>query len=330
MMAAAVATHLIVLVSGMLSWPEWPLYQTVVLQYQLQNDLPADATHVHMAQACQGFDTRLGIHVCGRRLVDEICALRQPHHDRVSFIGISLGGLVARAAIAFGSSDDDRLCGMRYAHYISLGSPHLGVRIGMPAWQMALVRGGVLGETGRQLALQGSAQDWHLDHLLWGSSSGALLSAFETRTAVYNAQHDSRVPAYSAGISAPPSCDEDGDNNCRERDMANKFNAIGWRRIVLDDGDDTLFRNLAHSISSCSSFAYQRWIGSVYPHILGTVTAAAQQPRQPASMFIVWAHASIALSLVLAAVVTVVAAVFALTFVVSAVCLVRVLMQQNM
>ncbi|PNG98959.1 hypothetical protein TSOC_015273, partial [Tetrabaena socialis] len=74
-------------------------------------------------------ETYDGIDVCGRRLADEIRTVAAAHPDlqRISVIGHSMGGLLARYAIGLlYSPATGRIAGLAPAHFITLATPHVG------------------------------------------------------------------------------------------------------------------------------------------------------------------------------------------------------------
>jgi hypothetical protein len=88
------------------------------------------------------FRTLDGIDVGGHRLADEVRAFRlrpdMTSLDSISFIGDGIGGLYARYAIGvLLDNDGERLCqGLKPCNYISLSTPHLGVRGCVSLWQV--------------------------------------------------------------------------------------------------------------------------------------------------------------------------------------------------
>eukprot|EP00873_Tetraselmis_striata_P025598 jgi/Tetstr1/445862/TSEL_033502.t1 len=121
-------THLVVLVNGVRGHPsDWA---------QLLEGArgAAGLAHVtfHASRVNARRDTFEGIDVCGGRLAREVTDIvtgaSSPHrYTEISFIGHSMGGLVARHAI--GTLFDPRgalLLGLRPKHFITLATPHLG------------------------------------------------------------------------------------------------------------------------------------------------------------------------------------------------------------
>ncbi len=70
-----------------------------------------------------------GIDVCGQRLADEVRAVvaANPGLQRISVIGHSMGGLLARYAVgALFSPRDGTVCGLAPRHFVTLATPHMG------------------------------------------------------------------------------------------------------------------------------------------------------------------------------------------------------------
>ncbi|CAN6443776.1 unnamed protein product [Victoria cruziana] len=135
--------HLLVLVHGILASPSDWTYVEAELRRQLGSKFL-----VHASSANSYTKTLGGIDVAGRRLADEV---KQVVHDvesltRISFLAHSLGGLFARYAISVLYSQDhdltnDRrgnkensfspkpsIAGLEPVNFITLATPHLGVR----------------------------------------------------------------------------------------------------------------------------------------------------------------------------------------------------------
>jgi hypothetical protein len=104
------------------------------------------------------FRTLDGIDVGGHRLADEVRAFRlRPDMKSlqvISFIGDGIGGLYARYAIGvLLDSGGECLCqGLKAGNYISLSTPHLGVRGCVSIWQTFV--GELLFPTSKQMLLQ--------------------------------------------------------------------------------------------------------------------------------------------------------------------------------
>uniref|UniRef100_R7W8W1 DUF676 domain-containing protein n=1 Tax=Aegilops tauschii TaxID=37682 RepID=R7W8W1_AEGTA len=80
-----------------------------------------------------------GVDVMGERLADEVLDVisRKPELTKISFLAHSVGGLVARYAIAklyrhpnstFDSKAEGTICGLEAVNFITVATPHLGSR----------------------------------------------------------------------------------------------------------------------------------------------------------------------------------------------------------
>jgi hypothetical protein len=239
--------HVVLIVTGMLAWPF--LGATNRFREELSAGLGPEYL-VQVATACTGFDTLYGIDYCGRRLARELTRVSSSTADDLSMIGISLGGLVTRDALM----RTDKLVWRRLRHFVTLGSPHLGVRHDMPTWLPWLCR---WFPTGRQLILEESALTDLVTH-----RALVPLDRFHSLTTFYNTINDNRVPAYSASIRNTP-------NGTLEHDMAAKLNdGLQWERVALTFDGGWFDGWFAHSISSCSGFMHSRWSTTILPQIL--------------------------------------------------------------
>jgi len=118
--------HLIVLVNGL--WGRAKHWATV--ENELQKVLDSSSTVVHASRANQLFETYAGIDVCGSALADEVRRVAEKdRYDRISFVGHSMGGLIARNAIGklYHSNDEELLLGhLEPCHFVTLATPHVG------------------------------------------------------------------------------------------------------------------------------------------------------------------------------------------------------------
>jgi pimeloyl-ACP methyl ester carboxylesterase len=97
---------------------------------------------VHVARSVGGstFRSAMGLNPCsghmfagideaGERLAEEISVIASQYSGTISVVGVSLGGLVARYAIAaLFDRKTQRVAGLVPAHLVTLGTPHVGVR----------------------------------------------------------------------------------------------------------------------------------------------------------------------------------------------------------
>jgi hypothetical protein len=155
--------------------------------------------------------THDGIDVGGRRVADEIRQVIEAHGSKlqhISFIGFSLGGLYCRYAAAVLYDKETKLIGgLLPVHFITLATPHLGVRNSFPVERgFQLATGVIFGRTGRQLFMQDDAcllhemtQDGALPFI-------AALEAFPVRTLYANTCSDFQAsplpPPPHASVSA--------------------------------------------------------------------------------------------------------------------------------
>jgi pimeloyl-ACP methyl ester carboxylesterase len=203
-------THLIVLANGL--WGRsrhWSTVSSYITQ-ELGTRQHQTAHRVYVSTANQGFQTYRGVDVGGDRLkkeLDELVRREHPDADAVSFIGHSMGGLIARNAIAkaFDRETGKLLIGGRELeprHYISLATPHVGFGsdetcpldrawyIPFSRFLVPLVSSRVLGAAGRQFFLSDKEKV-----ILRMASHVELegLRAFRTRTLYANVSGDHLV-----------------------------------------------------------------------------------------------------------------------------------------
>ncbi|KAJ6801173.1 putative lipase [Iris pallida] len=153
--------HLLVLVHGIMSSPSDWTYAEAELKRQLRRNFL-----IYASSSNSFTKTFSGIDGAGRRLADEVLNLVQKTESlkKISFLAHSLGGLFARYAISIlYSSETGKLAGLEPVNFITLATPHLGVRgknqlpflLGVPileklAPSLAPI---LIGRTGRQLFL---------------------------------------------------------------------------------------------------------------------------------------------------------------------------------
>ncbi|KAL8225451.1 hypothetical protein R6Q57_018008 [Mikania cordata] len=128
-------THLVVMVNGLIgSAHNWRYAAKQFLKYY-----PEDII-VHCSERNSSFLTFNGVDVMGNRLANEVTSVikRHPNLQKISFIGHSLGGLIARYAIAKLYTQDstdnsclectssDRIAGLVPMNFITIATPHLG------------------------------------------------------------------------------------------------------------------------------------------------------------------------------------------------------------
>lgn len=211
--------HLIVLVNGLFG-SRWN-WDAMVSIMNTKFDL--SKTTIMVSRANEFSETYHGIDVCGRRLADEILDEVKKNHrlKRISIIGHSMGGLIARYAIGELFDPNVRtVAGLIPSHFLSLATPHLGCTVNPGPAQVPLLdwfsffsqsplgygtvklfSSFVLGQTGRQFFLQDQegpygipliyrlAHDWPDENKYFLSSLGS----FRTRTAYANRSWDHLV-----------------------------------------------------------------------------------------------------------------------------------------
>lgn len=126
--------HLLVMVHGILgSTTDW---QYAANEFVKQ--LPDDVI-VHCSEKNMNTLTLDGVDVMGERLADEVLDVisRKPELTKISFLAHSVGGLVARYAIAklyrhpnstFDTKAEGTICGLEALNFITVATPHLGSR----------------------------------------------------------------------------------------------------------------------------------------------------------------------------------------------------------
>eukprot|EP01114_Cavostelium_apophysatum_P023253 TRINITY_DN8707_c0_g1_i1.p1 TRINITY_DN8707_c0_g1~~TRINITY_DN8707_c0_g1_i1.p1 ORF type:complete len:353 (+),score=52.93 TRINITY_DN8707_c0_g1_i1:79-1137(+) len=127
-------THLIVFVHGFLGIPHTVAY----LSSQLKTKLGEESLAL-VSTSNQDFfsGTTQGIPVSGARLSKEITDVvsKTPSLQKISFVGVSLGGLIARYACGnLFDRGTGKIAGLDPTNYVSFASPHLGVRQGVSWW----------------------------------------------------------------------------------------------------------------------------------------------------------------------------------------------------
>lgn len=234
--------HLLVLVHGILASPTDWKYAEGELKAQLGNRYLVYASAVNSY-----LSTLNGIDSAGQRLAEEIGFIvkRTPSLRRISFLGHSLGGLFARYAIAMlyessaglpsqtgsrtigeelespgareaeNGSQKPTIAGLEPINFITLASPHLGVRgrqqlpflLGLPVLEKlaAPLAPFFVGSTGRQLFLtDGKPSDPPLLlRMATNCDEGQFISAlgaFKVRTLYANVSYDHMVGWRTASI----------------------------------------------------------------------------------------------------------------------------------
>lgn len=199
--AGARPEHLVVLVHGLHGSPN----SLRVLGEHLA-ELPAGrdgSLMVHLASS--NFDGYLrlllttadGVPAGGKRLADEVLDLkaRHPSLRKLSFVGLSLGGLYAREALSHLGTGTFQL-----VNFMTIASPHTGVRGHLNSVFQFALEVGAVGSTGRELllidgndTLLGMVSPRHLEPL----------QAFSKRLLCANVKYDDKVPRHAATLLPP-------------------------------------------------------------------------------------------------------------------------------
>lgn len=248
-------THLVVLVHGLVGSPSnWDITRAALARHA-----PADWTIV-TSSANSGGRTFDGVDACGERLAAEVrdavaAAGGSDRVDRISFVGHSLGGLIARHAAGLLFDPATRtIAGAPPAHYVSLATPHLGcahepdnpAQVPLIAWlkpPRPLAAAAVdraaksMGRTGAHFFLN----DGDPPLLLRMARDGAgvagdppflsALASFATRTAYANSSRDHLVGWAGSSLRHP-------------RDLP-ALGATKGRGVVRDDGREAAFAGAA-------------------------------------------------------------------------------------
>ncbi|KAK6130562.1 hypothetical protein DH2020_035708 [Rehmannia glutinosa] len=228
-------THLIVMVNGIIESAQNWRYAAKQFVKAYPNDVI-----VHCSESNSSMLTFDGVDVMGKRLADEVISVkdRHPNLQKISFVGHSLGGLVARYAVAElyrqdlirkhgeenGEDDSQKssledkprvnIAGLEPVNFITSATPHLGSRghkqvpvfCGFYTMEKLASRASwLLGRTGRHLFL--SDCDGGKPPLLLRMSSDSedlkfisALQSFKRRVAYANARFDHLVGWSSSSL----------------------------------------------------------------------------------------------------------------------------------
>lgn len=153
--------HLLILVHGILAKPsDWNY-----VKKELRNRLGGKFL-IHASAVNPLLNTLNGIEPAGRRLASEIeqIVVKVPSLKRISFVAHSLGGLFARYAVAmlytprddesiledlenrgevhpvFRGRQEPKIAGLEAVNFVTLASPHLGVRGKQQSWKKLQLR----------------------------------------------------------------------------------------------------------------------------------------------------------------------------------------------
>jgi hypothetical protein len=229
---AAAPEHLVLLVNGL----NGSRHNWRAIGGFLAAELDPAATLLHASTASEKGATYEGVDACGRRLAAEIEGLTAAHPSlrRISVVGHSMGGLVARFALGALFEDESRtVAGLAPCHFVSLATPHLGCAadpaspacVPMLAWGAAAPAAGpglgrllaalaapvsaaLFSRTGRQFFLADDPSAPLIRRLAADDAAAGLrclsaLAAFETRTAYANRSGDHLVGWANSSLRRP-------------------------------------------------------------------------------------------------------------------------------
>ncbi|KAL8754744.1 MAG: hypothetical protein Q9184_005015 [Pyrenodesmia sp. 2 TL-2023] len=203
------ADHLCVLVHGLWGNPNHLSY----LAKALREKHPEDKLNILVAKSNSGSYTYDGIETGGERVTQEIETLLQElEHDgapikKLSIIGYSLGGLIARYAIGLLHSKGwfDKI---QPLNFTTFATPHLGVRTPLRGYHSQLWNAfgsRTLSASGRQLFTIDTFRDTKRPILSVLADPGSIfiraLSLFKNRTLYANIINDRSAPYYTTAIA---------------------------------------------------------------------------------------------------------------------------------
>jgi len=203
------ADHLCVLVHGLWGKPEHLKYVSTTLGERY----PEDKLHILVAKRNAGSFTYDGIDTGGERVAEEVERkleeLAEAGHDitKISVVGYSLGGLIARYAIGllFHRGIFEKI---QPVNFTTFATPHLGVRTPLKGyhshiWNVLGAR--TLSMSGRQLFGVDNFRDTDRSLLAVLADPESIfirgLAQFKHRSLYANVVNDRTVTYYTAGIS---------------------------------------------------------------------------------------------------------------------------------
>jgi len=182
---------------------------------------------VFASKANEGLKTYDGIEVCAGRLYDEVLDIisSNPQLTKISVIGYSFGGLVARFLI--GRAFVENFWNLTPVNFVTMASPHLGIYSDATIAKSAVKRS--LGLTGEELALI-DANAMLIVMTLPESTHVKGLKCFERRFLYGNIDGDWAVPYPSALIrcALPP----------KHRQQPPRFISASHPHVWYVDDDD--------------------------------------------------------------------------------------------
>ncbi|KAK8215325.1 hypothetical protein M8818_001946 [Zalaria obscura] len=206
---AGKADHLCVLIHGLWGNPSHLSY----LETALREAYPADRLHILLAKSNAYNHTYDGIHLGGERIASEIESQIKTLSDsgttirKLSIVGYSLGGLVARYTIgllyATGLFDT-----IEPVNFTTFATPHLGVRtplVGPHSYLWNVLGARTLSTSGRQLFLIDTFRDTGKPLLAVLADSSSIfiraLQRFKHRSLYTNIINDRSAVYYTTSIS---------------------------------------------------------------------------------------------------------------------------------
>ncbi|KAI1271231.1 putative serine esterase-domain-containing protein [Xylaria sp. FL0933] len=203
------ASHLCVLVHGL--WGN-PNHMNQVAK-ALRTAYPEDQLHLLLAKRNSGNFTYDGIELGGERVCveieEEIEAIRRKGGNitKLSIVGYSLGGLVARYAIGLLSAKGV-LNQLEPVNFTTFATPHLGVRAALRGWYDTVwnrLGARILSESGRQLFIVDNFRDTGRPLLSILADPDSIfmtgLKKFKRRTLYSNIINDRTVVHYTSMIT---------------------------------------------------------------------------------------------------------------------------------
>ncbi|SMN17884.1 similar to Saccharomyces cerevisiae YOR059C Lipid particle protein of unknown function [Maudiozyma saulgeensis] len=216
-MSSKQGSHLFVLIHGLWGTPQH--MGSLRESFQQYIDPSENAIFLLPSQNSK-FKTFDGIEVLGYRALLEICQYIRRHNDlkecsdhkritRISIIGYSLGGLVARFVVGKMFTEcQEYFSGIEPVLFLTMASPHLGIRFFNPSKSilrtildptMTILGSNALGKSGRELFIANRYND-----ILITLSEGEFidgLAKFKYRTVCANVKNDRTVAFYTAFIT---------------------------------------------------------------------------------------------------------------------------------
>eukprot|EP01138_Halocafeteria_seosinensis_P007624 gb/GECG01007792.1/.p1 GENE.gb/GECG01007792.1/~~gb/GECG01007792.1/.p1 ORF type:complete len:475 (+),score=34.29 gb/GECG01007792.1/:1-1425(+) len=183
---------------------------------------------------------------------------REPSINSLSMIGLSLGGLYCRYAIGllhekFGEN-------IRFRHFVTIATPHIGTRRHINWLYEAAVDLGLLGKTGREVMLKDTDSPSSVPLLVnMTQMDGAFwkgLNRFENLVSFGNSDADDKVPFWSSSLLAYPPHLTALENRCRGNNSALKDTTLHTFRKLRQEKLEL------HTCFRCYDLVK-------YPHVLG-------------------------------------------------------------